>query len=221
MKNKILMILFLCHISCKNHIGKTDFKEKAVQITKETVFIDKSGDTIKTDSFNLKNNYKLIIFPAIENNEEVINFRLIKGKKDNTYLLVDTFIANYMRYFHEIDFHDYFVLHGNGGGTSHSYFWLYDKATGKEELTGITHDFDLKNELILYEDEGKDYELFIYDVNTKKKTLIDIPKSFLDKHICMQYNDSEKYLFIKDVTKDYYLLAFKNCPSSIVYKIKK
>ncbi|MBE8725795.1 hypothetical protein C4F50_12655 [Flavobacterium sp. KB82] len=200
-------------------------KEKHTKKSIDTVFFDEKGDTIKSQTASLKNNYKLIIFPALDKNKEVINFRLINGKQDKTFLLADTFIANYRPYYEGIDFENYFALHSNGGGTSNYYFWLYDKQTGDEVLTDgsfkIQLDFDLKNELILYIDEDNDYNLFVYDVNRKTKTLVDIPKSFTDKQECTRNDYFEKTSYIKRVTADYYFIAFKNCSSSIEFRVKK
>ncbi|MFD1604845.1 hypothetical protein ACFSJW_06030 [Flavobacterium artemisiae] len=183
----------------------------------------KKGDTIETQSAFLKNNYKLIIFPALnKKNEGVINFRLIHNNKENTQLLVDTFIANYRPYYEGVDFQNYFTLQSNGGGTSNYYFWLYEKETGNEILTGICGDFDLKNELILYTDEDNGYNKYIYDVNTKVKTLIELPYELMDKHECTKYNNSPKTLYIKKVTKEYYYLAFEICePLLVQFKVKK
>ena len=223
MKNYILVILFIVLISCKTDKHKDPFKnKKTIKKTVNQVYIDDKNDTIKSQTSYLKNSYKLIIFPTLDKNKEKINFRLIKGKKDNTYLLGNTFIANYMRYFKGIDFNNYFALHGNGGGTSNFYFWLYNKETGEEVLTGIEVDFDLKNELILYIDEDDEYNNYIYDVNTKVKTLIDIPSELLDKQECTKYNDTYKTLCIKRVTNKYYYLGFRRCePSSVGFKVKK
>lgn len=219
MKNKILIILLLCFISCKMDNRKLPKEEKK---TIDTIFFDDRGDTIQTQTTYLKNNYKLIIFPARYKNEGIINFRLINGKKDNTYLLVETFIANYRPYYEGIDFQNYFALHSNGGGTSNFYFWLYDKETGNQVLRGITGDFDLKNELILYTDEDDEYKIFIYDVNTKVKTLIDLPYELMDKQECTKYNNSSKTLYIKRVTKEYYYLAFEICePLLVEFRVKK
>ncbi|MFC6265323.1 hypothetical protein ACFQFA_16810 [Flavobacterium panici] len=221
MKNKILIILLLCFISCKMDNHKPAEVRKIKKST-DTIFLNEQGDTIKTQTAYLKNNYKLIIFPAIDKNEEVINFRLINGKKDNTYLLVDTFIENYRPYYEGVDFKNYFALHSNGGGTSNFYFWLYDKETGNEVLNGITGDFDLKNELILYTDEDDEYNLFIYDVNTKIKTLINLPYELMDKQKCTKYNNSPKTLYIRRVTNEYYYLAFEICkPLLVEFKVKK
>lgn len=203
---------------------KSSKEEKKIKKPIDTVFFYKGGhDTIETQTAYLKNNYKLIIFPALDKNEEVINFRLINGKKDNTYVLVETFQANYRPYYEEVDFQNYFALHSNGGGTSKSYFWLYDKETGNAVLRGIWGDFDLKNELILYTDEDDKYNIFIYDVNTKVKTLVDLPYELMDKHECTQYNNSDETLYIRRVTKEYYYVAFKICePEELVeFKVKK
>lgn len=62
-------------------------------------------------------------------------------------------------------------MHSNEGGTRHLYFWLFEKETGKICLTEIQQDFDLKNGLILYVDENNEYKVFIYDVNSRVKTI--------------------------------------------------
>ncbi|MFQ6603688.1 hypothetical protein [Flavobacterium sp. C3NV] len=198
-------------------------EEKKINTSIDTVFFDEKGDTIKSQTANLKNNYELIIFPALDKKSEgVINFRLITDKKDNTYLLASTFQANRRPYYKGIDFQNYFALHSNGGGTSKFYFWLYCKAAGEEIFKGIELDFDLKNELILYEDEDNDYNLFIYDVNTKVKTLIELPYDVMFKQECTKYNDSYKSIYIKRVTKEYYYFGFKDCePLSIEFKVRK
>ncbi|TDW46562.1 hypothetical protein EV144_106234 [Flavobacterium sp. 270] len=221
MKNITLIILLICFISCKMDNSKSSNKEKNTEKSIDTIFVDEKGDTIKPQTAYLKKNYKLIIFPALDKNKKVINFRLINDKKDKTYLLAETFIANYRLYYEGIDFQNYFALHSNGGGTSKSYFWLYDKETGNEVLTGIKGDFDLKNELILYTDENNEYKNFIYDVKTKAKTWVDIPKSFTDKQKCTHNDYFEKSSYIKRVTNEYYFVAFKDCPSSIEFKVKK
>nr|WP_315222329.1 hypothetical protein [uncultured Flavobacterium sp.] len=225
MKYRILILLLIGFISCKMDNGKSIKEEKKTNKSRDTVFFDEHGDTIKSQTAYLKNNYKLIIFPALDKkNEGVINFRLINGKKDNTYLLASTFIANYRPYYKEVDFQNYFALHSNGGGTSNSYFWLYDKETGNEVLTysyfKIQLDFDLKNELILYIDD--DDNTYIYDVNTKIKTLIAIPSDLMDKQECTKYNDAYKSIYIKRISKEYYYLGFRYCePSSLEFRVKK
>ena len=222
MKNKILILLLICFISCKTDNRKFTNEEKQTKRSIDSVFFDDKGDTIKQQIANLKNNYNLIIFPALDKkNEGIINLRLINGKKDNTYVLVETFQANHRPYYEGVDFQNYFALHSNGGGTSKSYFWLYEKETGKEVFTGIGIDFDLKNELILYVDEDDNYNEFIYDVNKKTKTLIDIPKSFADKHECTRNDYFEKTSYIKRVAEKYYFIAFRDCPSTVEFKVKK
>jgi hypothetical protein len=222
MKNKILIILLICFISCKTDNKKSQkVEEKKIIKSIDTVFFNEKGDTIKSQISYLKNNYKLIIFPTLDKNEQVIKYRLINKKKDNIYVLVETFQANHQPYYEGVDFQNYFALYSNGGGKSKSYFWLYNKETGNEILTGISGDFDLKNELILYTDEDNGYQKFIYDVNTKSKTLVDIPKSFADEHECTRNDYFEKSSYIKRVTDKYYFIAFKDCSPMVEFKVKK
>ncbi|MET3027125.1 hypothetical protein ABXT06_10635 [Flavobacterium sp. UW10123] len=220
MKNIILIILLISFFSCKTDNRKFSNEEKETKKSIDTVFFDDRGDTIKSQTYYLKNNYKLIIFPTLDKNEEVIKFRLINGKKDNTYVLVETFQANHRQYYEGVDLQNYFALHANLGTHNH-YFWLYEKETGKEIFTGIGRDFDLKNELVLYVDEDNNYNEFIYDVNTKLKTLVDIPKSFADKQECTRNDYFEKSSYIKRVTDKYYFIAFEDCPSTVEFKVKK
>lgn len=221
MKNKIIIGLLICFISCKMDNRKSLTEEKKIKKSIDTVFFNEKGDTIKSQISFLKNNYKLIIFPTLDKNERVIKFRLINEKKDNTYVLVESLQENHRPYYEGVDFQNYFALHSNGGGTSKSYFWLYNKETGDEILTGISGDFDLKNELILYTDEDNGYQKFIYDVNTKLKTLVDIPKSFADEHECTRNDYFEKSSYIKRVTDKYYFIAFKDCSPTVEFKVKK
>ncbi|NRS90781.1 hypothetical protein HNQ02_003728 [Flavobacterium sp. 7E] len=199
MKNKIIIILLICFISCKADKHQTNIKREVKIIKKEndTVFIDDyAKDTLKKLTYNLKNNYKLILFPAWDENEKVIKLRLINDKTDNTYLLNDWFDNRYRKRYSNIDFQNYFVLHSNGGGTSNTYFWLYDKETGKESLTGIQLDFNLKNELILYLDEDDQYKTYLYDVNSKKKIEIVIPYKKIEKYNCVHYQNLYKTIYL-------------------------
>ncbi|WP_337966803.1 hypothetical protein [uncultured Flavobacterium sp.] len=222
MKNKLLILLLICFISCKTEPNKINNKKKNVkQVSIDSVFIDEhTGGIIVADTFHLKNNYTLITFPALDKGKKVINFRLIKEKKDNTYLLTNSFESPNIPIYKGNDFKKYFVLHASFG-THNFYFWLYDKETGEEVFTAIGMDFDLKNELILYSDEDDDYKFFIYDVNSKVKTFIDIPYDLMGKHECTSYNDSYKTIYIKRVTDKYYYLGFRDCPSKIEFKVKK
>lgn len=222
MKKVILFFFIILIVSCKHDKYENNIKnKKEIEKVVDTTSINDGFNAIKTLTYYLKNDYKLIIFPALERGKKVINFRLINGKKDNTYFLSDRFESPFIEVYQNKDFQNYFTLHSNLG-THNPYFWLYEKETGKEVFTGVGRDFDLKNELILYEDEDKDYNLFVYDVNTKVKTLIEIPSELMEKQECTKYNDSYKTIFIKRVSKEYYYLGFKSCePSSVEFKVKK
>ncbi|PAM94572.1 hypothetical protein B4N84_11365 [Flavobacterium sp. IR1] len=224
-QSKIVLFLLICFISCKVDEKESSKKQekKIAHSLSDTIFVDDEGvDTIKAYSYNLKNKYKLTIFPAWDNDKKVIKFRLLKDQKENVYSLNDIFVAKYSKKYNNIDFEKYFALHSNGGGTSKFYFWLYDKETGKECLTGIERDFDLKNELILYEDEDDQYKLFVFDVNTKIKTLVEIPQSFMNKQECTKYGNALDNLVINKVSNDYYYFGFGDfCPSIAVFKVKK
>ncbi len=97
MKKLMLFILILVFFSCK----KTEEKRKSTtNITKDTVqnkiLINSFGnqmfayqnpnETIKIDTFNLKNNYKLIIFPSRSKGKNSLNYRLIGAKSDTKFL---------------------------------------------------------------------------------------------------------------------------------------
>lgn len=202
-------------------------EEKKIKKSSKSIFFDDHGDTIKPQTFYLKNNYKLFIFPSKDSigKNDILNYEIISKNLKKTFLLSDDLTQNHILHYDGIDFQNYFTLHSNGG-TKNYYFWLYDKHSGQEALTDsyfkIQRDFDLKNELILYEDEDNDYNLFIYDVNTKAKTLIEIPSELIGKDECTKYNDFYKSVYIKRVTKKYYYLGFRSCePSRIEFRIKK
>jgi len=233
---QLFCIFFICTLGCNKTTQKEDLRksiEKTI-VTKNSesdsvvnpIFkYEENGDIIRADTFKLKNNCTLIIYPSKDSIEKknVINYRIITKNSDKTFLLSDDLEENYIPYFKNIDFNNYFVLHSNGGGTKNLYFWLYDKRTGLEVLTDnnfkIQLDFDLKNELILYDDE---YNLHIYDINTKIKTLIKIPSDLMDKQECTKYNDAYKSIYIKRISKEYYYLGFRDCePSSLEFRVKK
>jgi len=235
---QLFYILFICTLGCNKTTSKEDLNNsiqktivsknsKSDSIVNPIFKYEDNGNIIKTDTFKLKNSYTLIIYPTNDSIEKsaVINYRIISKKFDKTFLLSDNLKENYIPYFKNIDFQNYFALHSNGGGTSNLYFWLYDKRTGIEVLADsnfkIQLDFDLKNELILYTDENNEYKKFIYDINTKVKTLVDIPKSFADKQECTRNDYFEKYAYIKRVTDKYYYLGFRDCPSTIEFRVKK
>ncbi|WP_141248440.1 hypothetical protein [Flavobacterium sp. ACN6] len=101
---------------------------------------------------------------------------------------------------------------------------VFGYMTRKQEIKvfrGIRRDYDLKNELILYVDEDDNYNEFVYDVNTRTKTLVDIPKSFADKQKCTRNDYFGKTSYIKRVTNKYYFIAFEDCPSTVLFKVKK
>lgn len=235
---QLFYILFICTLGCNKTTTREDLN-KSIQkpiVSKNSesdsiinpIFkYEDNGNIIKADTFKLKNSYTLIIYPTKDSVEKcgVINYRIISKKNDKSFLLSDNLKENYIPYFKNIDFQNYFALHSNGGGTSNLYFWLYDKRTGLEVLTDsnfkIQLDFDLKNELILYTDEDNEYKKFIYDIKTKVKTFVDIPQSFTDKQECTRNNYFEKTSYIKRVTDKYYFIAFRDCPSKIEFRVKR
>ena len=227
MKNQILLILLICFIGCRTDNNKPNKQEeKKIKKQNKSVFFDDHGDTIKPQTFYLKNNYKLFIFPSKDSigKNDILNYKIISKNFEKPFLLSEDLTQNHILYYEGIDFQNYFALHSNSG-TKNYYFWLYDKHSGQEVLTDsyfkIQLDFDLKNELILYTDEDNGYKKFIYDIKTKTKTLVDIPKSFTDKQECTRNDYFEKSSYIKRVSDKYYFIAFKDCPLAVEFKVKK
>jgi signal peptidase I len=224
MKKLIGMLIFLFLIFSCNKILKND---KATQIIKSdstlinkkneaTIFLyDDSQDTVKTNTFLLKNNFKLISYSDKGENDNEITFKLI-GKKIDTIVMNEP-ISNrkYTHYFDNTDFDNYFAIKQSSGNNVH--FWLIDKLTGKECFDGLQVQFDFINNVIIYADEDDNYKLFLYDLNLKRKISIIIPYRELAKYDCIKYNDLWKSIYLKKKSNSFYSFGFKICDSIVSF----
>jgi hypothetical protein len=237
MKELMLFILILVFFSCKNieerrksttNIAK-DTVEKKMKIDSlgNPVFAyQNSNETIKIDTFKLKNNYKLIIFPRRLKGKDSLYYRLIGTKTDTILLKLEVESRKNMPYYYDnLDFENYMFFQYTQG-TSHNYFLIYNKQTGKPILNNnnghfILKSFDLKYELIIYDDEQDNYKKYIYDVNKNDKVQIN-PNDFKIKEGCASWYNSWDDLKIKRATYNYYFLGgFDSCNPNAEFKLKK
>ena len=184
----------------------------------ETVFMYDDGDTIKSKVYTLKNDYQLIVFPRKGKQGNELCFMLC-GKNIDKIIYTD-FISSYKYTAYcntHFDFMNYVAISKSGG--SNNYFFLFDKRTGKECLYGLDISSDLENELIIYADEDNDYKKYVYDVNSKAKTWINID-AIDNKDRCMEVNEVWKTLYIKRKTDKYYYIGVGLCDESLEYKIQ-
>jgi hypothetical protein len=179
---------------------------------------DESQDTIKTDTFLLKNDYKLIVFPnRIEESENRINFNFL-GKDIDTIIMSDVISTRKNTvYFDGSDFSNFFAIKQSGG--TNIKFFLFDKKKLNQSLIGIEVKFDLKNELIIYKDEK--YNLFLFDCKSNRNIPINIPYNELKKYDCMKYGNIESEINVKKVSNYFYYFGFNLCDSTVIFKIKR
>ena len=220
----IFVILFLIY-SC-NKISKSNNTTQKVIIDnvsskntfeKLVFFYDDSQDTVVTNTYLLKNDFRLISYPAKEEENNEIKFRLI-GKNIDTIVMNEP-ISNKKNtnYFDNTDFENYFAIKKSGGSTVH--FWLIDKKTGKECFDGMQVQFDFTNEVIIYANEDDNYELYLYDLNDKRNISIKIPYEQLAEYDCIKYNDLWKTVYLKKSTNSSYSLGFRVCDSIVSFNI--
>jgi len=128
------------------------------------VFPD-SEDTLFTETFQLKNNYQLILFPEADgysgnNRIHYGHYARLVGEG------IDSIITNsygtepskYWLRYDNIDFDDSFAVEYSGGGNYALYIELFEKKTGKRLIYGHSGTYDVKNGLILYLDEDENNE---------------------------------------------------------------
>lgn len=228
MKNiiQILVVIFL--ITSCSKLLKKDKTNQTVTINQNSkpqkqsnnrIFLyDESSDTIKIDTFFLKNNFKLVVFPNnIEENDSRINFNFL-GKDIDTIIMSDIISTRKNTvYFDGSDFSNFFAIKQNGGANIN--FFLFNKKKRNKRLIGLEVKFDLKNELIIYKDEK--YNLFLFDCKSNKNIPIDIPYNELKKYDCMKYGNIESEINIKKISNHFYYFGFNLCDSTVTFKIKK
>ena len=221
---QILIILFL--ISGCGRLVKNDktteigiVKNKSEEHFENKFFLcDHSIDTIKTDTFPLKNNYKLIVFPSRnEESDSQINFNFL-GKDVDTIIMSDAISTKKNTiYFDNSDFTNFFAIKQNGGTNVN--FFLFDKDKRIQCLNGLQVKFDFINELIIYKDDK--YNLFLFNCKSKKSIPINIPYNKLKKYDCLKYGNIESEITIKKVSDDFYYFGFNLCDSVVSFRVRK
>lgn len=236
MKKYILAFIVIC-ASCKKEPLKS--VEEVIKDTKELpVNIDHLGDPlyeIKPDTIKLKNDYTLIIYPFKMQGKDSLNYRLVGNKRDTIFKKYELDIKKNLPGFdkenNDRDFKNHFILTYTFN-THDTYFVLYDKQSCKSEFGSEMSRFSLKwsdqrKELLIFEDCDDDYKKYIYDVNTKIKTLIDVTKlGSVDKSDsyrsrCDLWQNNWSSLYVKKINKGYYYLGgVSNCEPNKEFKIK-
>lgn len=157
----------------------------------DTLFIEKfplygftgDEDTIFTKTFDLKGGYQLIFYPETyysidRHNEARIlycqNARLVGEGIDTLFMDAPGSQSKLLLRYDSLDFDDCFVIEYSGGGSGSLYVDVIEKKTARRivDEQGASH-YDLKNQLILYEDVGG--QMMIYDAKHKRFHEIDMP----------------------------------------------
>lgn len=223
---QILIVIFL--ISICGRLLKKDKTNQTVtgnqnsnsqkQFNSKIFLYDGGNDIIKTDTFLLKNNFKLVVFPNnVEENENRINFNFL-GKDIDTIIMSDVISTRKNTvYFDGSDFSNFFAIKQSGG--TNIKFFLFDKKKLNQCLIGLEVKFDLKNELIIYKDEK--YNLFLFDCKSNEKIPINIPYNELKKYDCIKYGNIENEINIKKVSTHFYYFGFNLCDSIVTFKLKR
>lgn len=217
----VLFLMSSCGRLLKDNKSQTvivNDAEPKVQLNSGVFLYDESNDTIRTDTFRLKNNYKLIVFPSKnKDNDKYIYFNFL-GKGVDTIIMSDVISTKKNSvYFDNSDFDNFFAIKQNGG--SSIFFFLFDKEKHRQCLNGLQVEFDLINELIIFKDDK--YNLYLFDCKSEKKIPINIPFNKLKKYDCIKYGNIENEINIKRVSRNYYYFGFDICDSIVSFRVKK
>lgn len=228
MKKLIGILIFLFLICGCTKISKGDKSTQVIKADSTSIkkrfqaavfYYDNSQDTVNTNTFLLKNNFKLISYPAKGENDNEIRFRLTSKNIDTIVMNEPISNRKYTNYFDNTDFDNYFAIKQSSGSNVH--FWLIDKKTGKECFDGLQVQFDFINEVIIYANEDENYKLYLYDLNLKRKFSIAIPYRQLAKYDCIKYNDLWKSVYLKKTSDSFYSLGFKICDSIVSFNVTR
>ncbi len=164
------------------------------------------GDTVWTQTFNLKNGYTLTFFITQTEGQMCISggqtypcrgdqhARLTGNGIDTVVMSIGIMQSKYLLRFDNIDFDNYFVLENSGGGNFSLYTNVFEKCTGNLVLEGRAGTYDTTNDLIIFQDDENNDAVMLYDLKRNKKT-----------EITENYNDS----------------GFSNMGAITAYKIDK
>lgn len=191
---KCLLIIFAClstlflPYSCtgKNataeEIGIREDTAETVRLVEFAVTLE--GDTVRTETFNLKNGYTLT-FLLTKTEGQICsgggktypcpsdqNARLTGKDIDTIVMSVGISQLKYLLRFDNIDFDDYFAIENSGGGNFSLYTNVFDKHSGKLILEGHAGTYDTRNDLVLFQDDENNGAVMLYDLKRNKKTEI-------------------------------------------------
>lgn len=183
-----------------------------------------NDDTLFTDTFQLKNNYQLILFPAADGYSKNGRIcyghyaRLIGDSIDEVILSsYGTEPSKYWLRYDSIDFDNSFAIEYSGGGNYALYINLFDKTTGELMLAGHAGTHDVKNGLIIYlDDEDEEGNVFLYDVKKDKKIKIETPDN-----VCFASMGYWTGYTITKVTPSMIYLSYDYCDKPLKLKVKR
>jgi hypothetical protein len=186
----------------------------------EYVAFPHSEDTLFTDTFRLKNNYRLILFPVADyySGDGKIHYghyaRLVGNGIDSviTSSYYDAEPLKYRLRYTGIDFDDSFAIEQGGGGNYSLYIELFEKKTGRQIISGYSGTYDVENGLILYLD---DVDIFLYDVKNNKKIKVETPDN-----PCFEESGSWTCYTITKVTPSVVYLRYDCCDKPVTIKVK-
>lgn len=245
-------------VSCKQNAGRPVSQEKifhegdsvpAFVMTPDSIMIPYDSvkwdepldyvafseyDTLFADTFQLKNNYQLILFPSPDGytGNHRIHYghyaRLIGDGIDS--IITNSFGTEPSKYwliYDSIDFEDSFAIQYSGGGNFALYIELFEKKTGKQLICAHSGSYDIENGLILYLDEETDREdkegmkevdsgVIIYDVRKKEKIRFNTPYN-----PCFGGMGFWTCYTITKVTPSTIYLRYDCCDKQVTIKVKR
>jgi len=255
----IIVFSTLLHVSCKQKANETVDQDSisenedsipAFVMTPDSIMLPYDSvkwyepmkyvsfpgdDTLFADTFRLKNNYQLILFPAADGytgNKRIHygHYARLVGEG------IDSIITNsygtepskYWLRYDSIDFGDSFAIEHSGGGNYALYIELFEKKTGKRLIYGHSGTYDMKNGLILYlddeeeevedKDEKKEVDsgVTIYDVQKNKKIKFNTPYN-----PCFGGMGFWTCYTITKVTSTTIYLRYDCCDKPVTIKVKR
>lgn len=182
------------------------------------------GDSLFTDTFLLKNNYKLILFSAPDGlyDEDKISYghyaRLVGENIDTILAQASTSQLKYVLRYDSIDFDDHFVIEYSGGGNYALYCDLYEKSTGRLIINGLTgSSYDLENQMMIVYPNEENEDILLFDIAKNKRYPLVEP--FEDP--CFGPYGRWTAYRIEKVTPSTVYISYDWCDEPVTIKIKR